>query len=248
MKKTLAFLQCWLGTGFALIALFGFIIYTTHNFFLSNTVVYSVCAALAGAALIAALLLSGFGKAALRARAGYIVQSIIRYFLAYQFVFYALGKLFNLQFAVPPEVLSQKAGELEGFWKAWLFYGHSYHYGVFIAVTEIAVALLLLFRRTQTTAAVVYVFMMANITYMDFAFGVEAMQWPALLITLMALWLLWYDGQRVWRFAGGRSAAAMQAQPFTPRVNRWLGMAAFAVLAAGVVSDILFFKAALAKM
>jgi hypothetical protein len=248
MKTTLTFVHRWLGIGFALIALLGFGIYATRNFFISDTVVHLVCAIFAAAAFIVAILWQWRAARINSERVRFILQSVIRYFLAHQFVFYALGKIMNLQFQVPPEVLSQKAGELDGFWKAWLFYGHSYHYGLFIGITEMAVALLLLFRKTQTLAAVVYVFIMANITYMDFTFGVVAMQWPALVITLMALWLLWYDGRRVASFAFGGSAAAMRSIPFAPAANRWLGLAAFAVLAAGIISDYLFLYNAMRKL
>lgn len=167
-----------------------------------------------------------------------IGNGFIRYFLAYVFIFYALGKIFNLQFIIDATILAKKAGELDGLSKAWLFFGHSFTYGLFIAIAEIAAALLLLFKRTATTGALLYFFIMANITVMDFLYGVESMQTAALIFTLMSSYLILVDGKRVWQFVTHQPFVLLNEKV---QLSKWWHTGAAILFIAAVSNDVLFF-------
>lgn len=135
------------------------------------------------------------------------LEYLLRYSMAYLFAFYALGKFFDVQFnPVPDEVLRAPASELSGLWKAWLFFGHSYPYQLFLAIAESLVALMLLFRSTQTAGALLFLGIMANITFMDFTHGVESMKITALVYGLICLVLLSGDAGRIFQFFLNRPA------------------------------------------
>jgi hypothetical protein len=159
--------------------------------------------------------------------------------LAYFFCFYAMGKIFELQFQVYPDMMAKKAGSLSGFEKAWLFFAHSGGYNFFIAGGQLLAVLLLVFARTRTAGALLYFFIMSNITVIDFAYGVEAMRDMAVLLLCMSVYLILVDGQRV-------KAFLFSAQSNTPIVSRvkispWYSGLAVMLLAAGVINDIVFF-------
>jgi hypothetical protein len=166
-----------------------------------------------------------------------------RLYLVYVMAFYITPKFFSLQFVVPEEVLEQKAGELTGFWKAWLFYGHSYTYTALIAAAEAAAALLLLFNRTYTAGALLYAFMLGIILPMNYLYGVVTMQVPVATYLLTAAFIIATDGRRVAGFVFGSSFGSIATQP---RQLRWLALLYLPLLFLIVRDVVFFYKAATA--
>jgi hypothetical protein len=160
-----------------------------------------------------------------------------RLYLVYVMAFYITPKFFNLQFTVPAEVLQQKAGELTGFWKAWLFYSHSYTYTALIAAAEAAAALLLLFNRTYIAGALLYTFMLGIILPMNYLYGVVTMQVPVATYLLTAVFIITTDGRRVAGFLLGRSFGHIAPQPHNLRRLALL----YLPLLFLIVRDVVFF-------
>ncbi|WP_414852190.1 hypothetical protein [Brevibacillus sp. IT-7CA2] len=78
---------------------------------------------------------------------------------------------------------------------AWHFFGYSRFYEIFIGIAELACALLLLFPRTRTIAAICLFPISLNITIVNFEFDISA-QVYSLLLTVMCGLLLWGDRKK----------------------------------------------------
>lgn len=171
----------------------------------------------------------------------YLLEKIIRYSLAYIISFYAIGKIFDLQFIVQEEIKTQRAGELSGFSKAWLFFDHSYRYGLFIAIGQLLAAALLVMDKTKTAGAFLYFVIMANIVVMDFEYGVVSMQQISLLLLAMCTYLLAADRKKLFTFFF--SAPFYLSGPGYIKNKRWqsVNFLFFILLAAGLINELLFF-------
>jgi uncharacterized membrane protein YphA (DoxX/SURF4 family) len=100
-------------------------------------------------------------------------QWAVRYFLAYIFFSYGIGKILNLQFTTTITRLDQSLAEANGFWITWRFFDYSYSYKLFIGLGQIVASTLFLFRRTTTLAAMILLPVISNIVYINFAFSIE---------------------------------------------------------------------------
>jgi hypothetical protein len=95
----------------------------------------------------------------------------------YVFIFlnvYGFAKLLNGQFYrhghLPPEVAQMTLANAGGFELAWTFMGYSKAYMVFIGVTEIVGAWLLLWNRTKLLGVAVLMPVMLNVIVFDIIF------------------------------------------------------------------------------
>jgi hypothetical protein len=230
------------------IALLFFYIYLTRSFFLAPSVIHKAMGCIAFLAIPLTWLWMRKEYIYPTLRIKHLLFLFIRLFLAYIFCFYATAKLLNLQFIAPPEILKTPAGELEGFWKAWVFFGHSYAYGFFIAATQIVVAFLLLFRSTATAALLLYLFILGNIIMVDFLYGVAAMQEMSVILFLTCFYALSPDLSRLLAFMRGRAFAATNI-PRVPRLFGNISLAgALAVLVVTAGFDLYFFMHAAGRV
>ena len=229
------FIRRFLALGCAGVSLFMFFVYITRQFFMPASTMHLSMSIIAGASLLGALAWMRWGGKQERPALMHSLLLVTRFFLAYMFFFYALAKVFKLQFGAPPEILKQPAGELDGFWKAWVFFGHSQAYGLMIAISQMIAALLLLFRRTLTTGLLIYLFLLGNILALTFSYNVVAMQELSVVLVLMCLFLLSFDIQRVWRFLTGEPAGGT-LMPEVPRTYGRISFACIAVLLGACVT------------
>ncbi|OEU86832.1 hypothetical protein DB35_24800 [Streptomyces abyssalis] len=79
----------------------------------------------------------------------------------------------------------------------WAFYGYSEFYGRFTGLYELLPALLLLSRRTATLGALGLFAVSLNITVMDFAYGYPMVKYFSLVYTLLCLFLIAQDRDRL---------------------------------------------------
>ncbi|MEM1257309.1 MAG: hypothetical protein AAGH81_02185 [Bacteroidota bacterium] len=126
----------------------------------------------------------------------YWLTTVIRYYLAFTMMLFALYKFFKLQF---PDLgyytLTAQVGNMSPMHLAWAFFGYSYQYNVFMGIVESA-SLLLLFRRTTTLGAIITLGALANVIVLNFSYDVHAKLYPTVLF-MMALFLLLKDGKRI---------------------------------------------------
>jgi hypothetical protein len=116
----------------------------------------------------------------------------LRYTLAFILLGYGFARVFDQQFAFfPLAAVVSPLGDLEPQSLLWTMMGFSRPYAAFVGVMEVAAAILLLFRRTTTLGALLASGVLANVTLLNFTFGVWvklfALHLLAIALTLAAL-------------------------------------------------------------
>lgn len=91
----------------------------------------------------------------------------LRYYAAFTLLGYGFAKLMGSQFTVLDSQLAKPMGEVSGFWLTWYYFGYSPVYSTIIAVTQVAGAVLLCFRRTTLLGALILLPVMVNIVCVD---------------------------------------------------------------------------------
>ncbi|MDO6431748.1 DoxX family protein [Flavitalea sp. BT771] len=126
----------------------------------------------------------------------YLLQITLRFFLAYTIMQYGAAKVLDVQFNSSISSLDTKVVDMQPMSVAWSFFGYSFPYEFFIGCSQIAAALLLLFRRTTTLGAIVMVTIMSNIVFVNFAFDVCVKFFSSSYLA-MSLYLLVDDAGRL---------------------------------------------------
>lgn len=125
---------------------------------------------------------------------------LIRYYLAYQMIFYGILKLFYLQFSFPsPERLDQTLGDFSPMGLLWTFMGYSQGYTMFTGALEFIGGILLLSRYTTTLGALTTFGVMLNVMMLNYCYDVPVKLLSTHLV-LMALFLIVLDCKRLLRF------------------------------------------------
>jgi hypothetical protein len=109
---------------------------------------------------------------------------LLRYGSAMMLLMYGFAKLNGSQFTILDSELDKPMGQVSGFWLTWYYFGYSAIYGNFLALVQIAGAMLLTFKRTALLGACVLAPVLGNIILIDILFGVD------LSATLVAIVLL----------------------------------------------------------
>ena len=157
---------------------------------------------------------------------GDALRVMLRYSIALGLASYAVAKLQPMQFP-PPNVitLEQRVGDLSPMTLLWTFMGYSQPYAFFGGVMELAVVLLLCFRRTATLGAIVCVAVMTNVALMNYGYGVPVKLYATMTV-LSAMVLVLYDTPRlVALFVSNKTAPAARLssllQDRIPTPARW---------------------------
>ncbi len=129
------------------------------------------------------------------------LYAFTRYCLAFNVASFGWKKIFGLQFIVPVEIASQPMNTQSGEWLTWFYFGHSFAFGLIIALLQIGGASLLLFRRTQLLALFILLGVMLNLTLINIFYQMNA---GALLqsvsITIGIVFLLLLDYHKIIAF------------------------------------------------
>jgi len=150
-----------------------------------------------GAALLLALVWSFIDKQRpYYLKLGYWLQILLRFFLAYTIMQYGAAKVLDVQFSSSISSLDTRVVDMRPMSVAWSFFGYSFSYEFFIGCSQIAAALLLLFRRTSTLGAILMVTIMSNIVFVNFAFDV-CVKFFSSTYLVMSLYLLVDDAPRL---------------------------------------------------
>jgi len=129
-------------------------------------------------------------------RLQYLLQTMLRIFLAYTIMQYGAAKVLDVQFNSNISSLDSRVVDMRPMGVAWSFFGYSFPYEFFIGCSQIAAAILLLFRRTATLGAIVMVTIMSNIVFVNFAFDV-CVKFFSCTYLAMSLYLLVDDAPRL---------------------------------------------------
>jgi hypothetical protein len=124
----------------------------------------------------------------------YYFYTFCRYFSATMLLIYAFAKILGTQFTSSPIIYDTPIGALEGMDLAWFYFGYSYPFAVFIAMSQITASLLLFFRKTVRLGSVLFLFIMINIVAVDIAFSIDFDAFVmALILTAMGLFIFFSE-------------------------------------------------------
>lgn len=149
---------------------------------------------------------------------GEALRVLLRYSIALGITSYALSKLWREQFpSLFPLTLDQRVGDLTPMGLLWSFMQYSYPYSFFGGVMELAVVLLLCFRRTATLGALLCLAVMGNVAMLNIAYGVQVKLY-AMMIVLSAAVLVVYELPRLYAvFVANRVAVPAPPSPLHER-------------------------------
>ena len=128
-------------------------------------------------------------------RLKYLLQVIVRYFLAFKLMDYGLSKIADMQFGVSLANLDSRVVDMRPMSVAWTFFGYSYAYECFIGWGQIIACVLLLFRRTANIGTILMLTILANIVFVNFAFDV-CVKFFSSTYLVMCIYLLLDDAKR----------------------------------------------------
>lgn len=124
-----------------------------------------------------------------------LLFDVIRFYLALIFIVYAKNKLMDDQFMVHPYYYDIPLKDVNKFALAWFTFGFE-PFNVGIGIVQLAIAVLLIFRRTVLIGAVFYFFVMSAIlliimTYLE-GWDSIVMISKVLFFMLLNLYLIYY--------------------------------------------------------
>ena len=124
----------------------------------------------------------------------YILRVLCRYYIAYQMFSYAFAKILKSQFDLGlSSTIDASLTSLNGFMLTWYYYGYSRTYGLVIALTQIAAAILILFRKTERVGIVLFLSFMINILLVNYFYEIDGAKSMSIRLTIMGLFLLVSD-------------------------------------------------------
>lgn len=172
----------------------------------------------------------------------YILQVIVRYYLAMQLLHYGFNKVFKWQFFLPePNTLYTSVGDTPRDLLYWTSMGSSYSYNLFSGIIEVFAALLLFFRRTQLFGAITALGIMINVFMINIGFDISVKLYSAFLIALCFL-LIAPDAKRLFRFFFTNEAVE-KAEPvpfFANEKYKWLYRSLKCITVLLLVTDSLY--------
>lgn len=103
-----------------------------------------------------------------------ILEITFRLYVFFFLSLYGLGKIIGQQFytstRIPDELATMPIGQVPDFELAWTFMGRSFGYILFIGLTQIIGANLLLFNKTKLIGVIILIPIMVNIIVFDIFF------------------------------------------------------------------------------
>ena len=129
------------------------------------------------------------------------LYAFIRYCIAFNLASFGWKKLLGLQFVVPAVIASLPMNQQSGEWLTWYYFGHSFAFGIIIAVIQIVGSYLLLFRRTMLLAAIILFSFMLNLTLINIFYNMNAgALLQSMVVTVGILFLILLEYERLVEF------------------------------------------------
>lgn len=171
---------------------------------------------------------------------GEALQLLLRFSIALGLTSYGIAKILPMQFgtgAIRALGLEQRLGEMYPMSLLWFFMMYSRPYAFFGGVMEIAVVLLLCFRRTTTLGALLCLAVMTNVALLNYAYGVPVKLYSTMIV-LSAVVLVLYDARRLWAvFVTNDAVPRVRHPAFYDGVPRWLQWTTKGVLVGSVFAS-----------
>ena len=139
-------------------------------------------------------------------------QLAVRYFLGFILLGYGISKILDEQFHTLYTVFEKPLSAISGWQLAWRFFDYSYKYKLFIGLGQILGGLLLLNIRTALLGIIVSLPIMANIVFINFAFGIPV-TFFSMCYLLFLVYLLLCDYDRLYLFFIRNQAVPSKDKP-----------------------------------
>jgi len=162
---------------------------------------------------------------------------LLRYAIALGLASYAIAKLYPVQFGTLSRLaLETRVGELHPMGLLWRFMEYSQPYSVFAGAMELAVVLLLSFRRTSTLGALLCLPVLANVALMNFCYSVPVKLFSTSMVVSAAVLVL-YDARRILGALGLGPVLPRAVEPVLSRRAYLVGWGLKIVLIGGVIAS-----------
>jgi len=161
-----------------------------------------------------------------------ILTTFVRFYLAAELIEYGVIKIFPLQFPKPEgALLARTYGQSSPMGLLWTFMGSSPLYSAFTGAGELLAGMLLLFRSTRLTGAVVSAFIFANVFALNLSYDVPVKLFSFHLLLLSVFLAAPLTKKTVHLFSPGEPPLAETVFPqWNTRWMRWGLIAAKSVL------------------
>lgn len=174
------------------------------------------------------------------------VETVARWYVAAMLGVYGLGKMMGGQFhrhgQLPESVAKQPVENLGGFDLAWTFFGYSQAYILFIGLSQVIGALLLLGNRTKLLGVAILMPILLNIIVIDAVFGIHDAMMGAIFYGLLLCLIVCLNWEKV------RAAFRALTQKSVTRQRPWKERLMHIGLAVGVFVVFFFLETLLLKM
>lgn len=165
-----------------------------------------------------------------------VLERVCRYYVFFFLNVYGMGKIMGGQFyrkgQLPEEVASMPIGSASAYDLAWSFMGYSFMYILFIGVSQIIGAWLLLWNRTKILGVMILTPIMMNIIVFDIIFlDIKDALVNASLYFIMLLYILWYNKDKVVKaFKALTSMDITENENSMNRIAHWISLIVIAAL------------------
>ncbi len=151
----------------------------------------------------------------------YWLTAAVRFYVALTLIHYGLIKVIKAQFPYPDLFeLTQRVGDFSPERSAWIFFGHSYAYNLFMGLGELA-AIFLLFRRTMIFGAIITVMVTLNVVMVNYCYDVPVKIHSSKLL-IMSLFLLLTSFRPLWNFFFTGKAIALRILQAPEIRQKWM--------------------------
>jgi hypothetical protein len=153
----------------------------------------------------------------------YWLTTAVRFYVALVLIHYGLIKVIKAQFPYADLYeLTEKVGNFSPERSAWIFFGHSYGYNLFMGMGELA-AIFLLFRRTMIFGTIITLMVTLNVVAVNYLYDVPVKLHSSKLF-IMTLFLLLTSCGRLWKFFFTGKAVALPVIQAPEIRQKWLRM------------------------
>lgn len=122
-----------------------------------------------------------------------LLKYLALYYVSFTLILFAIAKFFGAQFEVSGFAEYTPLKNLNDRQLAWAFFGHSYHYNLFLGIVEFTAGALILFTRTRLAGLLLALGVYSNIVLIDVEFGInDAIQHATIEFIIVLVWLLPY--------------------------------------------------------
>jgi len=171
----------------------------------------------------------------------YWLTVFLRYTMAITMLTYGMAKIAQAQFPYPQLFqLDQRLGDSSPMGLAWIYMGYSRGYNLFTGGIEFLAGLLLFFRRTQLSGALLCIAVMANVVALNFFYDIPVKIFSTHLL-LIACAIALPDMPRLIRFFFGNQAVSPTIS-WRPQYARKRQRFAYLAIKIVLISFILYYK------